>query len=219
MYDRFGKRLLDLAAAALLLPLLAPVLALVALAIWLRLGRPLLFVQPRAGRHGRPFTLLKFRSMAVGREPDAQRLSSFGRALRASGLDELPQLVNVLRGEMSLVGPRPLPLGYLAHYSARQAQRLRVRPGLLGPGVAAGRNAVAWPQRLELGADYAAQPVRFGRDVELAARSLLVLLLGTGITAPGHATMPDLAAPEPGGAPPGPLHRPARTHLPNEPST
>ncbi|MGK7868486.1 sugar transferase [Falsiroseomonas sp. E2-1-a20] len=192
MYERFGKRLLDVVAALLLLPLLTPVFLLVALAVWLRLGRPLLFVQPRAGLRGRPFTLLKFRSMAPGAAPDSERLTGFGRALRASGLDELPQLVNVLRGEMSLVGPRPLPLGYLAFYSARQAQRLRVRPGLLGPGVAAGRNAVAWPQRLELGADYAAGPLRLRRDLMLAARSLLVLLRGQGHAAPGHATMPPL---------------------------
>jgi lipopolysaccharide/colanic/teichoic acid biosynthesis glycosyltransferase len=207
MYERFGKRLLDLAGAVLLLLLLLPVFALVALAVWLRLGRPLLFVQPRAGRRGRPFTLLKFRSMAAGTAPDAERLSGFGRALRASGLDELPQLVNVLRGEMSLVGPRPLPLGYLMHYSARQAQSLRVRPGLLGPGVAAGRNAVAWPQRLELGAEYAVGPPRLGHDLRLAARSLLVLLRGQGHAAPGHATMPPfvpLPAPPRGDpAPPG----------------
>jgi lipopolysaccharide/colanic/teichoic acid biosynthesis glycosyltransferase len=194
MYERFGKRALDVAAALVLLPLLAPVFALVALAVWLRLGRPLLFVQPRAGRGGQPFTLLKFRSMRPGAAPDAERLCGFGRGLRASGLDELPQLLNVLRGEMSLVGPRPLPLAYLAHYSARQAQRLRVRPGLLGPGVAAGRNAVAWPQRLELGAAYAADPPRLRQDLLLAARSLLVLLRGLGHAAPGHATMPALEA-------------------------
>ncbi|WP_439597539.1 sugar transferase [Falsiroseomonas sp.] len=195
MYDRFGKRLLDAVLAALLLALLAPLFVAVALAVWCRLGRPILFVQPRAGRHGRPFTLMKFRSMAPGAAPDAERLSGFGRALRASGLDELPQLVHVLRGEMSLVGPRPLPLAYLAHYSPRQALRLRVRPGMLGPGVAAGRNAVAWPQRLELGADYASRPARLGRDLALAARSLLVLLRGQGVSAPGHATMPLFAPP------------------------
>ncbi|NKC32379.1 sugar transferase [Falsiroseomonas selenitidurans] len=197
MYERFGKRLLDLAAALLLLVLLAPLFLAVALAVWAWLGRPLLFVQPRAGRGGMPFTLLKFRSMAPGRAPDAARLGRFGRALRASGLDELPQLINVLRGEMSLVGPRPLPLAYLAHYSPRQALRLRVRPGLVGPGVAAGRNAVAWPQRLELGADYAARPPRLSLDLMLAWRSLWVLLRGQGVTAPGHATMPSFTPPGP----------------------
>lgn len=202
MYERLGKRLVDIAGALLLLGLLAPVFLAVALAVRLRLGRPVLFVQPRAGRGGRPFILLKFRSMAPGSAPDAERLTCFGRRLRASGLDELPQLVNVLRGEMSLVGPRPLPLSYLTHYSARQAQALRVRPGLVGPGVAAGRNAVAWPQRLELGADYATGPLRLRRDVWLALCSLLVLLRGRGATAPGHASMPAFA--------PQPASRPAR---------
>jgi len=190
MYERFGKRLLDVVAAALLLVLLSPLFGVVALLVLVRLGRPILFVQPRAGQGGAPFTLLKFRSMALGSGPDAARLSGFGLRLRASGFDELPQLVNVLRGEMSLIGPRPLPLGYLAHYSARQAIRLRVRPGIVGPGVAAGRNAVAWPRRLELGAAYAAAPLRFRRDMVLLGRSLVVWLTGRGATAPGHASMP-----------------------------
>ncbi|MDO9501325.1 sugar transferase [Falsiroseomonas sp.] len=204
MYERFGKRLVDVLGALALLGLLGPVMVAVALAVRLRLGAPVLFVQPRAGRGGRPFTLLKFRSMAPGAAPDAERLTGFGRRLRASGLDELPQLVNVLRGEMSLVGPRPLPLSYLAHYSPRQAQRLRVRPGLVGPGVAAGRNEVAWPQRLELGAEYANGPLRLDRDLWLALRSLWVLLRGRGATAPGHATMPAFAAPPSGPLPPSP---------------
>lgn len=211
MYDRFGKRLLDLCAALLLLVLLAPVLAGLALAVRLRLGAPVLFLQRRAGRYGQPFTMVKFRSMAPGNAPDAERLSGFGRALRASGLDELPQLLNVLRGEMSLVGPRPLPLSYLVHYSAWQALRLRVRPGLAGPGIAAGRNAVAWPQRLDLGAEYAARPARSGTDLLLVLRSLGVLLRGIGASAPGHATMPAFGPPRPVPAPPSDPMRPEPT--------
>ncbi|WP_203070712.1 sugar transferase [Falsiroseomonas ponticola] len=190
MHERFGKRALDLVVAALLLVLLSPLFAAVALAVRWRLGSPILFTQPRAGLHGAAFDLKKFRSMAVGPGSDAERLDGFGRALRASGLDELPQLVNVLRGEMSLVGPRPLPLDYGRLYSARQALRLRVRPGLLGPGVAAGRNAVPWERRLELDAAYAAAPLRLRTDLVLALRSLAVWLRGQGTTAPGHATMP-----------------------------
>ena len=156
MYERWGKRAVGPASgAAALLALLAPVLALVALAVLLALGRPVLFRQARAGRGGRPFVLLKFRSMAEGPGEDAARLSRFGRALRASALDELPQLLNVLRGEMSLVGPRPLPPAYLALYTERQARRLRVRPGLAGLAQAAGRNAVPWERRLALDARYA----------------------------------------------------------------
>lgn len=198
MYERFGKRCLDVVGAALLLMVLAPVFLAVALAVRGWLGRPLFFAQSRAGRGGRAFTLLKFRSMAPGPGTDAERLSGFGRALRASALDELPQLLNVLRGEMSLLGPRPLPTAYVAHYSARQALRLRVRPGLMGAGMAAGRNAVAWPRRLELDAAYAAGPPSLGRDLLLAWRSLAVLLRGQGVHAPGHATMPVFEPPTTG---------------------
>lgn len=190
MYERWGKRALDLAAATLLIVLLSPVFGFVATLVRLRLGAPVLFVQQRAGRLGRPFLLLKFRSMRNGDGPDAERLDGFGRTLRLSGLDELPQLVNVLRGEMSLVGPRPLPLAYLQYYTVRQAQLLRVRPGIAGPGVAAGRNAVAWPDRLELGAAYAEAPPTLLGDVRLILGTLRVWLSGQGAQAPGHATMP-----------------------------
>jgi lipopolysaccharide/colanic/teichoic acid biosynthesis glycosyltransferase len=193
MHERFGKRALDIVAASLLLVALAPLLAAVAIAVRWRLGAPVLFTQPRAGLHGAPFDLRKFRSMAAGPGSDAERLDGFGRRLRAYGLDELPQLLNVLRGEMSLVGPRPLPLDYLPLYSPRQALRLRVRPGLLGPGVAAGRNAVPWDRRLELDAAYAEAPARLRTDLALALRSLAVWLSGQGTTAPGHATMPPLS--------------------------
>jgi lipopolysaccharide/colanic/teichoic acid biosynthesis glycosyltransferase len=186
MYERWGKRACDIAGAGVLLVLLAPAMLLLALLVRLRLGRPVLFVQLRAGRGGRAFRLLKFRSMAE----DAERLGGFGRLLRLTALDELPQLVNVLRGEMSLVGPRPLLLDYLPHYSARQAVRLRVRPGLGGPGVAAGRNAVGWIERLELDAAYAGAPPTLRGDLRLVWASARVLLAGRGAHARGHATMP-----------------------------
>ena len=196
MYESWGKRALDITAAAALLLLLAPLMAGIALLVRLRLGRPVLFVQLRAGRGGRPFRILKFRSMRTGPGSDAERLDRFGRLLRASGLDELPQLLNVLRGEMSLVGPRPLPLSYLRHYSPRQALMLRVRPGIAGPGVAAGRNAVPWPERLELGAAYAEAPPRLARDLRLIGATLRVWLAGRGARAPGHASMPPLTGPD-----------------------
>jgi len=192
MYEAWGKRLLDLVAALLLIVALAPVFLAVALAVRIRLGSPVFFVQWRAGRGGRAFRLLKFRSMADGPGDDADRLDGFGRALRLTGLDELPQLLNIIAGEMSLVGPRPLPVEYLRHYSPRQALRLRVRPGLAGPGVAAGRNAVAWPERLELGAAYAETPPTLWGDLRLLGASLLVVGSGRGAHAPGHATMPVL---------------------------
>lgn len=196
MYEAWGKRALDLGAAALLLAVLAPVLLAVALLVRLRLGRPVLFLQTRAGRGGRAFRIFKFRSMREGPGPDAERLDSFGRALRRSALDEWPQLVNVLRGEMSLVGPRPLPLAYLRHYTPRQALRLRVRPGLTGPVVIAGRNEVPWPLRLELDAAYAVAPPTLRGDLRMMGATLPVWLSGRGARAPGHATMPPLTGSE-----------------------
>lgn len=190
MYARWGKRTLDILVALALLLLLAPVFAALALAVRQRLGAPILFTQIRAGRDGRPFRMLKFRSMTEGDAPDEQRLTAFGTRLRASSLDELPQLLHVLRGEMSLVGPRPLPLSYIGHYSPRQALRLRTRPGLAGPGVAAGRNAVPWQQRLELDACYAAAPPRMTEDLRLLLRTLSVWSGARGVHAPGHVTMP-----------------------------
>jgi lipopolysaccharide/colanic/teichoic acid biosynthesis glycosyltransferase len=190
MYERWGKRAFDIAGALALVVVLAPVFLAVAGLVRLRLGAPVLFVQLRAGRGGRPFRMLKFRSMAEGPGPDEERLGRFGRLLRASGLDELPQLLNVLRGEMSLVGPRPLPLDYLRHYSLRQAQQLRVRPGIAGPGVAAGRNEVGWAERLELGAQYADARPTLRADLRLLGRTLGVWLSGRGTHARGHVTMP-----------------------------
>ncbi|MCU0886776.1 MAG: sugar transferase [Rubritepida sp.] len=191
MYERGGKRALDMAGAALLLVLLAPVLLAVALLVRARLGAPVLFRQTRAGRHGAPFAVLKFRTMREGPGEDAERLSPLGRRLRALALDELPQLVNVLRGEMSLVGPRPLPLDYVARYTPREATRLRVRPGLCGLAQSMGRNAVPWDERLEWDARYAAR-VTLAGDLAILLRCARVLWRGEGVSAPGHATMPEL---------------------------
>ncbi|MDJ0387666.1 sugar transferase [Roseomonas sp. E05] len=195
-YERWGKRCLDILGAGLGLLLLSPLLLGTALAVRLALGRPVLFRQERAGRDGAPFILLKFRSMREGPGDDAARLTPFGRRLRATALDELPQLVNVLRGEMSLVGPRPLPTAYTARYTARQRQRLRVRPGLAGVAQAAGRNALPWEERLELDARYAAR-VTLGADLAAMLGTLAILLRGKGVHAPGCATMPrfDVASP------------------------
>jgi lipopolysaccharide/colanic/teichoic acid biosynthesis glycosyltransferase len=201
MYERWGKRALDLAGAATLLAVSAPLMVLVALAVLLALGRPVLFRQARSGRGGRSFVLLKFRSMAEGPGEDSARLSRFGRALRASGLDELPQLLNVLRGEMSLVGPRPLPPDYLALYTERQARRLRARPGLAGLAQAAGRNAVPWGRRLALDARYAAARPTLRGDALVLLRCLGVVLRGRGASAPGHATMPAFGAGAPTASP------------------
>lgn len=190
-----GKRALDIAGALVLLALASPLLLLAALGVWGFLGRPILFRQTRAGLRGAPFQVLKLRSMRDGPGNDAARLTRFGRLLRASALDEVPQLLNVLRGEMSLVGPRPLPLAYVPRYSARQARRLEVRPGLCGLAQAAGRNAVPWALRLRLDADYARRSSLW-RDIRIVLACAAVLLRGRGVSARGHATMPEFQ-PEP----------------------
>jgi len=195
-YERWGKRGLDILGAGLGLLLLSPLLVGTALAVRQALGRPVLFRQERAGRDGVPFTLLKFRSMRDGPGDDAARLTPFGRHLRASALDELPQLLNVLRGEMSLVGPRPLPAAYTPRYTVRQRLRLRVRPGLAGVAQAAGRNALPWDERLELDARYATR-VTLGADLGAMLGTLGILLRGKGVHAPGHATMPRFDAASP----------------------
>jgi lipopolysaccharide/colanic/teichoic acid biosynthesis glycosyltransferase len=188
MYALWGKVALDRGVAALVLVLGAPVFALLAIAVLIGLGRPILFRQRRAGRHGAPFTLLKFRSMREGSAPDVARLGRFGRWLRASGLDELPQMINVLRGEMSLVGPRPLPCDYTPLLSAAAAQRLWVKPGLLGLAQAKGRNALPWAHRLAYDVQYARQIPEFTTDLKLILACGALLLSGHGATMPGHAT-------------------------------
>jgi lipopolysaccharide/colanic/teichoic acid biosynthesis glycosyltransferase len=155
-YAHFGKRLFDLTLTVLALPWLLCVMAVVALLVRLRLGSPVLFRHQRPGFLGRPFTLYKFRTMTESgsglREPqaDVERLTAFGRFLRSTSLDELPQLFNVLRGDMSLVGPRPLLMRYLPLYTLEQMRRHEVRPGITGWAQAHGRNAVSWEEKFAL---------------------------------------------------------------------
>jgi lipopolysaccharide/colanic/teichoic acid biosynthesis glycosyltransferase len=199
-YRRWGKRGFDILGAALLLLAALPLLLATALAVRLALGRPVLFRDWRAGRDGVPFQLVKFRSMAVGAGSDAERLSRLGRAIRALALDELPQLWLVLRGRMSLVGPRPLPLDYVPLYTARERRRLSVRPGLCGLAQAAGRNAVPWPARLEWDARYV-EAITLRGDLMILARCALLLLSGRGVHAPGEATMAPLTSAREGPSP------------------
>ena len=148
------KRVLDLSIIVILAPVWLPVAAVVALAVWVNLGRPILFAQDRAGQDGRPFTLYKFRTMRTGEGSDAERLTKFGRFLRAASLDELPELWNVLKGEMSLVGPRPLPVRYLPRYTPEQNRRHEVKPGITGWAQVNGRNALDWETKFRYDVDY-----------------------------------------------------------------
>ncbi|WP_309064552.1 sugar transferase [Microbacterium sp.] len=187
------KRALDVAGAAVGLVVLSPVIAVTALLVAVKLGRPVIFSQPRPGRGGEIFTLYKFRSMrnvdeAKGWVTDAQRLTPFGRALRATSLDELPSLWNVLRGDMSFVGPRPLLVEYLDRYTPEQARRHEVRPGITGLAQANGRNALSWEDKFALDVRYVD-----GRSLLLDAKVLLATVKSVvsrdGISQEGHATM------------------------------
>jgi lipopolysaccharide/colanic/teichoic acid biosynthesis glycosyltransferase len=189
-----SKRILDATAAAVGLVVLAPVLAATALAVRVGIGSPVLFRQVRPGLHGRPFRMLKFRTMrdaadASGQPlPDAERLTRLGRFLRSTSLDELPELWNVLRGEMSLVGPRPLLMEYLPLYSPEQARRHEVRPGITGWAQVNGRNAIGWDERFRLDVWYVDH-----RSLRLDLRILLMTLKKVfareGISQEGQATM------------------------------
>ncbi len=182
------KRALDVALVVCTAPLWAPLFLVVALAVRLALGAPVFFTQERAGLHGRAFRLIKFRSMRPGPGSDAERLTRFGRFLRASSLDELPELLLVLRGTLALVGPRPLPTAYLPRYSPEQARRHEVVPGITGWAQVNGRNALSWEKRFALDVWYVDH-----RSLSLDFRILLLtiraVLRHDGISAAGEATM------------------------------
>ena len=195
LYRKFGKRALDVTSATLGLLVLSPLLAILALLVRWRLGTPVLFRQQRPGLHGKPFMLIKFRTMTDARDadgnllPDAERLTPFGKFLRKSSLDELPELYNVLKGEMSLVGPRPLLMEYLPLYSPEQARRHDVRPGITGWAQINGRNALTWEKKFELDVWYV-DHLSFFLDITALFRTVLGVLKREGISAQGEATMP-----------------------------
>lgn len=190
------KRLFDLCVVLAAAPLWLPLMVAVAVLVRLRLGSPIFFRQKRPGRDGRIFEMIKFRTMRDDRGPDgkllpdAVRLTGFGRWLRATSLDELPELFNVLRGEMSLVGPRPLLVEYLPRYSARQARRHEVLPGITGLAQVAGRNALSWEEKFEWDVRYV-ETRSFWLDLRILALTLKTVVVREGINAAGAATMPE----------------------------
>jgi lipopolysaccharide/colanic/teichoic acid biosynthesis glycosyltransferase len=181
------KRLFDCFAACGLLICAAPFLLLLLLIQWLALGRPLFFRQLRAGRHERPFELIKLRTMRCGAGSDADRLTRWGRFLRSSSLDELPELLHVISGKMSLVGPRPLPVQYLSRYSDSQRRRHAVRPGITGWAQVNGRNAISWDTQFEMDIWYVDNHT-FALDLKILFLTLCRVFSRSGISADGEAT-------------------------------
>jgi sugar transferase EpsL len=195
LYRRYGKRVLDLVAVVLTLPLTLPVIAAVAALVAWRLGRPVLFAQQRAGCDGASFRVYKFRTMTQQRDAqnrlltDAERLTEFGRRLRSTSLDELPELINVVRGDMSLVGPRPLLMEYLPLYTPEQARRHDVLPGITGWAQVNGRNAITWEEKFALDVWYV-DNVSLWLDLRILLKTLWKVVLRSDISAEGEVTMP-----------------------------
>lgn len=197
LYEKYGKRFLDISLTLPGLILFFPLLAVVALLVRLKLGSPVLFRQQRPGLYGQPFTLLKFRTMTDARDatgnllPDAVRLTRFGRWLRSTSLDELPEVINVLCGEMNLVGPRPLLMQYLPFYSPQERVRFDVRPGITGWAQVNGRNDLPWNQRLALDVWYV-EHISLRLDLHILLQTLLLVFRRKGIQVDPRLHMLDL---------------------------
>lgn len=195
-YRRIGKRVMDLGLVVPVLLVLTPLGVVLGALIWLKLGAPVLFRQPRPGRDGRVFELIKFRTMSNARGadgdllPDEERLGPFGNRLRRLSLDELPTLWNVVRGDMSLVGPRPLLVQYLDRYTPEQRRRHDVLPGITGWAQIHGRNAISWEQKFEHDVWYV-ENVSLRTDLRILLQTAVQVLGRRGISAEGHATMPE----------------------------
>lgn len=188
------KRLADAALSCLVLLILSPILLILAAFVWRKLGTPVIFGQGRPGKDGRVFRLYKFRTMTDACDssgavlPDAERLTSFGKVLRSTSLDELPEFWNVLKGDMSLVGPRPLLVEYLDRYTPEQARRHEVRPGITGLAQVSGRNELSWEERFKLDVWYVDnRSLRL--DLKILAMTVWKTVRREGVTSPGHATM------------------------------
>jgi len=189
------KRAFDVTLAAIAVVILAPLMLLIALLVYLKLGTPVLHRQRRPGLRGKPFELIKFRSMleAFDEEgkplPNDQRITSFGQLLRSLSLDELPELWNIFKGDMSFVGPRPLLMDYLPLYNERQSRRHEVRPGLTGWSQINGRNSISWDEKFEFDIWYV-ENASFGLDIKIILMTFLTVLRREGISHEGDVAMP-----------------------------
>ena len=194
MYKRFVKRCLDFLLSLAALIILSPVLLLVAILVRCKLGSPILFKQERPGLHEKIFCMYKFRTMTDAKDadgnllPDEVRLTKFGKLLRSTSLDELPELFNILKGDMAIVGPRPLLVQYLPRYNERQRRRHDVRPGLTGLAQVNGRNSISWPEKFEWDVRYV-ENVSFLMDLRIIAKTVKVVLKRDGISSETSATM------------------------------
>lgn len=194
MYKRFVKRCLDFVLSLIALIILSPVLLIVALLVRCKLGSPIIFKQQRLGLHEKIFCMYKFRTMTDAKDeqgnllPDEVRLTRFGKALRSTSLDELPELFNILKGDMAIVGPRPLLVQYLSRYNERQHHRHDVRPGFTGLAQVNGRNSISWQEKFEWDVKYVEQ-VSFWMDVKIIAKTVGVVLKRDGISGETSATM------------------------------
>ena len=193
-YEKYIKRPQDFLCALLAIIVLSPVLAAVAILVRVKLGSPVLFTQDRPGKNGKIFRLYKFRTMTDEKDangnllPDDIRLTAFGRKLRATSLDELPELFNMLKGDMSVVGPRPLLVQYLSRYNEHQARRHEVRPGFTGLAQVHGRNGISWDEKFDWDVKYV-DNITFLEDWKIILMTVKTVLKHEGISAPGQATM------------------------------
>lgn len=194
LYEKYIKRMIDFLLALLALVLLSPVIGIVALLVRVKLGSPVLFKQSRPGKNEKVFPMYKFRSMTDEKDengqllPDEARLPHFGKVLRATSLDELPELFNILRGDMSIVGPRPLLVQYLPLYNEEQKHRHDVRPGITGYAQVNGRNAISWEERFELDVYYT-RNISFALDIKILVKTVKVVFCREGITSDTAVTM------------------------------
>lgn len=194
MYKKYIKRLLDVVLSGMALIVLSPVLLVVALLVRTKLGSPVIFHQQRPGKDGEIFTLRKFRTMTDEKDengellPDEVRLTKFGKMLRATSLDELPELWNIFRGDMSIVGPRPLLVRYLPRYNEEQKHRHDVRPGLTGWAQVNGRNALTWEKKFEYDVEYV-RNISFFMDVKIILKTVMAVIKKDGISSETSATM------------------------------
>ena len=195
-YEKYVKRPLDFLCALLALIVLSPIMLLTALLVRIKLGSPVLFAQDRPGKNEKIFKLYKFRTMTDGKDesgkllPDEARLTAFGKKLRSTSLDELPELLNILKGNMSVVGPRPLLVKYLPWFTEEQTHRHDVRPGLTGYAQAHGRNAITWDDRIALDVKYVSR-ITFMGDVKIILDTVKSVLKREGISSASSATMED----------------------------